>query len=269
MGFFDFFRGEQPPLVNQAFADLQVMLENGHRMVAAATAFVLDNENLTLDLKALDREINQKEQDLRRALLEHFTVNPRREMLFSLKLISIVHEAERIGDLAKSLEKAGRLAKRPRMGEAAVPLRELRDRVLRMFDRARKGFVEGDLSAARALMDAHETLKDDVTAYLTDLAARDDLSTNEGIVYALTARLMSRVSSHLSNIASTVVSPFDRIRRAPTWNEDSAPSGAPPSGDQRTDRQHKQDHRETEQHSASDHRPPLSEHTPWDSEHQV
>ena len=237
MGFFDFFRGEQPPLVDQAFEDLQVMLENGRRMVAAATAFVLDNENLTLDLKALDREINEKEQDLRRALLEHFTVNPRQEMLFSLKLISIVHEAERIGDLAKSLKKAGGLAERPRMGEAVVPLRELRDRILHMFDRARKGFVEGDLSAARELMDAHEQLKDDVTRYLTDLAARDDLTSNEAVVYALTARLMSRVSSHLSNVASTVVSPFDRIRRAPGWEgspeEATSPEGERPKDDQR------------------------------------
>lgn len=229
MGFFDFFRGEQPPLVGQAFEDLQVMLENGRRMVAAATAFVLDNENLALDLQALDQQINEKEQDLRRALLEHFTMNPRQEMLFSLKLISIVHEAERIGDLAKSLEKAGRLAERPRMGEVAVPLRALRDRILRMFDRAREGFVEGDLSAARELMVSHEQLKDDVSAYLADLAARDDLSTNEAVVYTLTARLMSRVSSHLSNIASTVVSPFDRIRRAPISAEDSTAEASSPN----------------------------------------
>jgi len=32
--------------------------------------------------------------------------------------------------------------------------------------------------------------------------------------------LMSRVSSHLSNIASAVASPFDQIRRAPTWKEE-------------------------------------------------
>jgi len=39
-------------------------------------------------------------------------------------------------------------------------------------------------------------------------------------VYAMSARLMSRVSSHLSNIASAVASPFDQIRRAPTWKEE-------------------------------------------------
>lgn len=220
MGFFDWFKGEQPPLVEQAFEDIQVMLKNGHRMFAASTAFVLDNETLDVDLSDLDSEINEREQELRRALLEHLTVNPKRELVFSLKLISIVHEAERIGDVSKSLAKAGRLAKKPRMGPMVVPQREMRDRILQMFDRAREGFIEGDLSAARELMETHEGMKDEVTEYLIQLADREDITANEGIVYALSARLLSRVSSHLSNLASTVVSPFDHIYRAPTWKEE-------------------------------------------------
>jgi phosphate uptake regulator len=63
-------------------------------------------------------------------------------------------------------------------------------------------------------------MKDDVTEYLSELAEVDDITPNEAIVYAMSARLISRVSSHLSNIASTVVSPFDQIRRAPTWREE-------------------------------------------------
>ncbi len=219
MGFIDFFRGEQPPLVDQAFADIQAMLESGHRMFAAATAYVLDNEILEVDLHVLDQQINEKEQALRRALLEHLTVDPRRELIFSLKLLSIVHEAERIGDLAKSLAKTGALAKKPRLGPVAAEQRVMRDRILEMFDRGRKGFVESEPTAARDLMESHEVLKNDVTEHLQKLAHGDGLTVNEGIVYALNVRLMSRVSSHLSNIASTVVSPFDQIRRAPSWPE--------------------------------------------------
>ena len=108
MGFFAFFREEQPPLIDQAFCDVQSMLQNGHEMFAAATAFLLDNEILEVDLKALDNKINHCEQSLRRAVLEHLTIDPNRELIFSLKLISIVHEAERIGDLAKSARENGR-----------------------------------------------------------------------------------------------------------------------------------------------------------------
>ena len=220
MGLFDILRGETPPLIEQAFNDVQGMLEVGHRMFAASTAFVLDNESRDVDLSELDQEINEGEMSLRRSVLEHLTIDPQRELVFSLKLLSIVHEAERIGDLTKSLEKTGRLAKKPRMGERVKPLRDMRDRILRMFESARKGFVESEQEEARKLMEAHEQMKDDVTEYLRTLADREDITPNEAMVYAMSARLMSRVSSHLSNIASTVVSPFDEIRRAPTWEDE-------------------------------------------------
>lgn len=220
MGLFDVFNDRSAPLVDEAFGHVRQMLSDGHHMFDTATAFALDNEILDVDLHVLDERINQNEQALRRAVLEHLTIDPQREMVFSLKLVSIVHEAERIGDLTKSIVRAGRLARGPRLGSHVEPLRNMRDRILQMFDHVKRGFVQEDADAARTLMEMHETMKDDVTAYLKELADADDLEANEGIVYALLGRLLSRVSSHLSTIASTVVSPFDQIRSAPTWTGD-------------------------------------------------
>lgn len=220
MGLFNLFQGQAPPLIEQASKDVQAMLEVGHQMFTASTAFVFDNEILDADLSALDEKINESERHLRRSVLEHLTVDPQRELVFSLKLLSVVHEAERIGDLAKSLEKTGRLAKKPRMGTHVQPLRDFRDRILQMFDYAREGFAESELDPARKLMAEHEAIKDDVTQYLNDLANCEDITPNEAILYAMSARLVSRVSSHLSNIASAVASPFDQIRRAPTWKDE-------------------------------------------------
>lgn len=220
MGFFDFFKGEQPPLVEQAFDDVKVMLESGKVMFAAATASLLDNEILDVDLMELDGEINRREQDLRRAVLEHLSVEPKRELVLSLKLISIVHEAERIGDLSKSLSRTAALAHKPRMGPLVEPLRTLRDRILEMFERAQTAFVECDEAAARRLIRYHEQTKDELTVYLKRLADTETMTPNEGVVYAMSARMMSRVSSHLANVASTVACPFDQIRRSPTWAEE-------------------------------------------------
>ena len=214
MGLFDLLRENPPPLVEQAFEHVESMLEDGNHMFAASAACALDNEILSIDLHALDKDINQREQKLRRAVLEHLTIDPQREMVFSLKLVSIVHEAERIGDITKSLVKARHIAHEPRMGPWVEPLRDLRDRILVMFEHAKQGFVEENVEAARTLMAMHESIKDDVTAYLQHLADAEDITANEGIVYALIAHLLSRVSSHLSNIASVVALPFDQIRRA-------------------------------------------------------
>lgn len=219
MGFFDLFKGEQPPLVRDALRHVEEMLKQGYEMFEAATAYLLDNEILDVDLKALDENVNRREQELRRLVLQHLTVDPNRELLFSLKLISIVHEAERIGDLAKSIAKTAALADRPRLADPVLPLRALRDRIRTMFEQARAGFVKGDEAVARALMREHEQIKDEVSRYLQALAANEALTPNEAVVYALGARLLSRVSSHLANIASTVAQPFDRIRRAASWAE--------------------------------------------------
>lgn len=220
MGIFDFFKGTPPTLVGEAFGDVTAMLEAGRDMFAAATAHLLDNEILDTDLGALDDAIKQREQRVRRLVLEHLTVDPNRELVLSLKLISIVHEAERIGDLAQGLRRVAAMAHKPRLGRHVEPLRALRGRILEMFDRTLKGFVAGDEAAARRLIRFHEETKGGLTAFLAELADADDLSTNEGVVYAMGARMMSRVSSHLANIASTVACPFDQIRSSPTWPEE-------------------------------------------------
>lgn len=225
MGFFQFFKAEQPPLVEQAFDDVKTMLAHGQVMFAAGSAHLLDNEILDVDLAALDVAINEREQDLRRVLLEHLTVDPNHELILSLKLISIVQEAERIGDLAKSLSRTALLAHKPRLGPQVEPLRDLRDQLLTMFGWTHDSFVQGDEAGARRVMKQHERTKKALAAYLECLSNSEHVTANEALVYALGARKMSRVSSHLANIASTVALPFDRIRSSPTWStEDAFPS---------------------------------------------
>ena len=81
MGLFDLFSDDRPALVAEAFGHVQRMLTTGHTMFAAATACALENEILDSDLHALDRTINECEQELRRAVPEHLTFDPKSEMV--------------------------------------------------------------------------------------------------------------------------------------------------------------------------------------------
>ena len=56
-------------------------------------------------------------------------------------------------------------------------------------------------------------IKGFVKRYLVDLAEREEVNANEAVVYALAARVLGRCSSHLANIVSSVIVPFDQIRR--------------------------------------------------------
>ena len=220
MGFFDLLRGDYPPLVAQATAEIQEMVFLGRDMFASASAHLLENEILEDDLSELDQNVNRGEQRIRRAVFEHLSIHPEKDLIFSLKLVSIVHEAERIGDLSKSLAKVASMAKKPRLGAKVKPLREFRDRVLVLFDRLEEGFFKGQAEEAEYIMQAHKNLKKEVAEYINDLAKDDDITGNEGVVYALSARMLNRVSAHIANIASTVVSPLDQIRRTAAWPED-------------------------------------------------
>ena len=213
MGFFDFFRGVQPPLVRKALRDVGQMLDVGQQMFGAAAATLLDNEILELDLKRLDADVNRCEQDVRRVVLEHLTLAPDRELVFSLKLISIVQEAERIGDLCKSLGRNAALAQRPRFGPFVERLRALRDRIDGMFEDARRAFLDSDEARAYALLETHDHNKADVARLLADLAASETVTPNEAVVLALSAQMLSRISAHLANITSAVTGSFEHLRQ--------------------------------------------------------
>ena len=213
MTFFDLFKTHRPPLIQQCLDDMNVMLETTHEMFDAASAHLLDNEPLGVDPEAQDAVVNEKEQAIRRAVLEHVVIDPQHDLVFSLVLVSIVQDAERIGDLAKTMAETAALARRPRTGANVEALRDIRDHVGGMFETTRQAFIEGDAERAHRVMDDSRTTKARVTTFLENLAGQAALSGNEALVLGIAARVIGRTSSHLSNLASSVVLPFDLLRR--------------------------------------------------------
>ncbi|WP_457654497.1 PhoU domain-containing protein [Rhodocaloribacter sp.] len=217
MLFFDRFRQSRPPLIRQAFDDVHLMLNVSHRMFVEATAALLENEILQIDLHAEDEIVNRKEREIRRAVYEHLSRHPQRELELSLTLLCIIQDVERIGDMAKSFAETSELAHKTRISPLVLPLRTFRDRIGEMFSWTRESFARKDEQEARRAMEAHTGVKLGLSAYVSDLADRRDVDPNEAVVLALAARLLSRTSSHLSNIASSVALPFDQLRCSPTW----------------------------------------------------
>jgi phosphate uptake regulator len=213
MAFFDWFTGERPVLVQQTFEDIVDMVDRGRDMFLAATGRLLDNEILDMDLEAMDESINHREQHCRSTALEYISSSPGNQLILVLKLLSIVQEAERIGDLAKSLGAMADLADAPRLGRHVKPLRDIRNRIATFFELTLEAFRTDDIRKAEEVLRRHQGVKDDVEAYVQTLGRDDSATVNEAVVYALAARMLGRTSSHLANIASTVVFPFEQIRR--------------------------------------------------------
>jgi len=203
--------GRTSTLVEAAFRDVSTMLDQSARMLDHSLAALLDNQELAVDLEHMDDVVDEGERMVRRSILEHLSINPRQDLVPSLILASMVQDAERIGDFARGLAEVLSLANSPREGPMADELRGLSSRLRPLFEICERAFREDDIDEARRVVAEHAELKREFTAFIHRVAA-SDLSADMAIVYAVSARILRRIGAHLSNIASTVVQPYDRIR---------------------------------------------------------
>ncbi len=198
-------------LVEAAFEDVSTMFRQSAKMLDLSLSALLDNEELQVDLNHMDDVVDEGERMVRRTILQHLSVNPRQDLVASLILASTVQDAERIGDFARGLAELIGLAGSPREGRFADELRVLSDRLQPMFEVCERAFRDDNIDEARQVVVTHTELKQAFIDYTAELA-KSDLTADMAIVYSSAARILRRISAHLSNIASTVVQPYDRIR---------------------------------------------------------
>lgn len=203
--------GGGSPLVQAAFADVSGMLHQSAEMLDHSLEVLLDNKPVAVDLENMDDVIDEAERRVRRTILQHLAVNPRQDLVASLILVSMVQDAERIGDFARGLVELGKIARSPREGVFAAELRDLASSLRPLFELTEQAFREADVEKARRVIASHRELRGRFKDYRDRLAA-SDLTADMAIVYAGAAQILRRVGAHLGNIASTVVQPYDRIR---------------------------------------------------------
>ena len=202
---------QRSPLIEAAFDDISSMLRHSSRMLDLALAALLDNQPLERDLDEMDDPVDESERMVRRSVLEHLSFNPQQDLVASLVLVSMVQDAERIGDFARGIGEIVPLARSPRSGAFADRLRGIAQELRPLFEETEDGFRNDDPERARAVMEKASALKAELQEFTADVAA-SDLTADMAVVYASAARILRRIGAHLSNIASSVAQPYDRIR---------------------------------------------------------
>ena len=211
MGFLDFLTGSQPPLIKDALDDIKVMMDTGRSLFAASSGRLLENEILDEDLSAQEAVIRKREQSVRRAVLEHLNIDPKRELVLCMKLLTVAQEAERIGHMGRVIEWAATLATSPRIGSKVDETRILRNQTLSQFDAARDCFLEGDVKKAKDVQDEQERIAEMMRTILDSLA-NSDLPVNKVVPCTIGASSIGRIGEHLASIARSVTEPLQRVR---------------------------------------------------------
>ena len=197
-------------LIQSAVDDVCEMLRTSRRMLELSLAALLDNQPLDADLDAMDDAVDEGERMVRRSVLEHLSFDPRKDLVLSLVLVSMVQDAERTGDFAIGLAELVPLTGKRREGPFRDELATTSKWVLPMFGQCEKVFQSGDREGAQQLIDRAAEVRRALTDYIRRVAA-SDLSADLAVVYSSAARSLRRVVAHLSNIASAVTQPYDRI----------------------------------------------------------
>ena len=210
----DLFRDGAPASIADAVSAMEIILETSRDMWIVATGHLLFNDPLTVDLEETDAIVDDKEREIRRIVKEHVVSAPRSEIQLALAIVSVVQDGERIGDLAKRLGELGSITSKPLISPYTFTLRSARERITEMFAGTLAGLLDASVAEGEKVMRMNEVLKEELRAFVRDIAKAEDVRVEEAVVLASASLMMGRVSSHLSNISSTVVLPFEEIRGA-------------------------------------------------------
>jgi phosphate uptake regulator len=189
------------------------MLEDGrHVFDAACNALVggTDPSVVGADLFATDKRINKVEQAIRRELVVHLSVGDRGDFPACLALMSLVKDAERVGDYAKNIFDLA-VACRTFPSDPLNPeIVQLKDRVSRMLAKMRSLYESQDSDQAEAFLVEADEIQDHCDAQVTRLLGDSNLS-NMPVAAALMYRYTKRVMAHSMNVVTSIVMPLDKL----------------------------------------------------------
>lgn len=159
-----------------------------------------------------DVQVNKLERDIRKRVIAHLSLQGTSSSLpYCLLLMSLVKDAERLGDYAKNLSEVRELHPEPLPDDQIVgELREIRGRVEAAFGVTAEVFAIADHDRAVALIREGRALAHRCEALVASVARSDyDAATATAVV--LGARFYKRIGAHVLNVLSSVVMPLHKL----------------------------------------------------------
>ncbi len=201
-------------LIRKALKLFNDMLTNGEYLYNEAWQVLSTQDNIERIPQYFydkDIEINNQEREIRRLLFEHLAIRPKHDVSGCLAMMSLIKDAERIGDYSKNIFEAGILYKGTIKGiKFFRRLATNQAMIAENFPKLREAFRKSDERLAKEILEKYTPIKRECDRVLSELF-EEELSTNEAIVTAMLTRYLKRINSHVSNIASGLVYPLNEI----------------------------------------------------------
>jgi len=199
-------------LIKDAILEVQTMLEKVEEMFKASFDYLFFGKEYSKDLFKEDIDINAGERIVRKLVFEHLTINPKQDLIPSLILISIIGDVERIGDYTKHLWGLRNFTGEFKYTMNLDPIIKIKDQIIPLFSMTGEAFYNSDEEEGKKVMKKHRLLKKETDKIMEKIMLSKDMSPLEAGVLSNTLIYLRRTSAHLSNIASSVANPFDKMR---------------------------------------------------------
>ena len=207
-----FWKGKD--FLSQVLGDFKQMLDHAENLFIMVSGALLENNkpaNLKDNVYSVDKKINRLERAIRKRIVEHLTLQPTVNTPSCLCLMSVVKDAERLGDYTKNLYEVIELLEKPVDRKTFdTYFDDIDKNILTLFRDTKEAFVGDDDSKAASTYRLESKLVKECDAILVRLA-KSSLSTNEAVCYTLIARHFKRIAAHLVNISTSVVLPISEL----------------------------------------------------------
>jgi phosphate uptake regulator len=207
-----FWRGKD--FLSQVLDEFKKMLDDTHQMFNSVCCRLIDNKEdsfLKDNIYSLDKKVNNLEKDIRKRIIEHLAIQPSVDLPTSLLLMSVVKDAERLGDYAKNLFEVtdilnGSLDKE----KYRQFFDDIGEDLEKLFNITKEAFIDSDEKQAASAWNFETKIARRCEEIIVKLA-NSDLPVNTAVAFTLIARYYKRIAAHLTNIATSVIVPLDQL----------------------------------------------------------
>jgi len=204
----------------QTFSQLVIdeflsMLDDSRNMLSYAfKVLTADVKGKKFDKKIYlkDQRINLTEREIRKKVLIHLSTNPKANIPACLALISIVKDAERLGDYVKNLFELKALLKDSK-GDPKLFKKLFDDNgtdLMDLFQKVYTAFKDSDKVLAQEAIKSGRQISIRCEEIISEVA-ESDYNAKQAVVAALGARYIKRIAIHLTNIVSSITNPLPEL----------------------------------------------------------
>jgi len=163
------------------------------------------------EVRRHDKAVNRGERSVRRALMEHLSINPGNDAEGCLAIMNMAKDIERLGDHGSNL--LGLCAKTP------MPLSKTKlfgqldavaAKIASLFPLLQEAIQTCSEERTRAVLEIYQDIQGDMKAVQAALFA-SDFGGAEAVASTLLTRYLTRLNAHAGNAASAVVFPVETI----------------------------------------------------------